>query len=219
VPPGPADAASILERARATRDDLAARLLLAAAVQRAGQAVGARVVLNGGAAVDFYASGALGTSAAYPAAWRASSDVDVVVIAVDPLREAWVPLLRELEKLGLRPRWIAGTARVVEVPDLPYVLEVVGDELGKGRGERPITVLLDGEIPLTVRSPEDVILAYAESGWHLRHSGDWTRALAVSAAMRERLDLAYLREESLRRGQLDVVERVLQGEPMRRLTF
>ncbi|GEM_PF-7088156 len=210
---GADDAASLLERARGEEDELASRLLLSAAVQAAGLAVGVRVVLTGGTAADFYAAGTLGTSEAYPALWRPSADVDVVVLAIEPYKPARDLMLRELERMGLKPRWSAGTARAIDVPDFPFLLEIVGEELGVGRDERPITVLLDGTIPLTVRSPEDVILAYAESGWHLRHGGDWTRALAVYAAMRDRLDLEYLRDEAARRRQSAPLDAVMALRP------
>lgn len=214
---GPADAASLLERARASPDELEARLLLAAAVQRAGLEVGARTVLTGGTAADFYASGALGTSEAYPAMWRPSADVDVVVISIEPWQEVRSDLLKRLEALGLQPKYLGGTARVVEVPDFPFILEIVGDELSRDPGaERVVTVLLDEVAPVTLRGPEDVILAYAESGWHLRHGGDWTRALAVYATMKDRLDIPLLMKEAERRGQREVAERVLRQEPLRR---
>ena len=58
------------------------------------------------------------------------------------------------------------------------------------------------------------LAAYAESGWHLRHTGDWTRALAVFTAMQDRLDLEWMRLEAARRGQGEVIERVLRREPL-----
>ena len=70
---------------------------------------------------------------------------------------------------------------------------------------------------LTVAStnfPENVILAYAESGWHLRHTGDWTRALAVYTVMADRLDVEWMTLEAERRGQADVLERVMRREPL-----
>lgn len=212
--PGPIDAASLLERARGSEDELEVRLFLAAAVGQAALAIGARSILTGGTAADFYASSTLGTSTAYPLKWRPSQDVDVVVISLDPFREARAPLLRELEKLGMKPRYVGGTARAVDVPDLPYQLEIVGEELSRDpRGERVVTVLLDGEAPLILRSPEDVVLAYAESGWHLSHGGDWTRALAVYASMRDRIDHDRLQDEAARRGQLEPLAAIIRQEP------
>lgn len=211
---GTVDAASLLERARTADDELEARLFLAAAVGQAALTVGARSVLTGGTAADFYASSTLGTSEAYPLKWRPSQDVDVVVVSIEPFREARGPLLRALEALGMQPRYHGGTARGIDVPGVPYELEIVGDELSRDpRGERVVTVLLDGVAPLTVRSPEDVVLAYAESGWHLRHGGDWLRALAVYAAMKDRIDHDRLHDEAARRGQLEPLAAVLRQEP------
>jgi hypothetical protein len=208
----PEGAAALLAKARAAGDDLEARLLVAAAVSEAGREVGARVVVTGGTAADFYATSAVGTSAAYPALWRPSGDIDVIVLAIGtwtPAREALVARLREL---GMVPRG----ARALDVPGVPFYVEIVADELGsRAREERTMTVLLDGTTPLELRSPENVILAYAESGWHLRHTGDWTRALAVFAAMKERLDLAWMRNEAERRGQTEALERVLAMKPLR----
>lgn len=205
---------ALLARARRTSDDLEARLLLAAAVSQAGREVGVRVVVTGGTTADFYASGALGTSAAYPALWRPSGDVDVVVLSVDAGRSARESLVARLGPLGLTAR-TPGVARVVDVPDFPFFLEIVSEELeGRGREGRTFTILLDDATPVELRSPESVILAYAESGWHLRHSGDWTRALAVFTVMRERLDLAWMRDEAARRGQTAVLERIERREPL-----
>jgi hypothetical protein len=212
---GPVDAASLLERARRAPDELEARLLLAACVQQAALEVGARMVLTGGTAADFYASSALGTSEGYPLKWRPSADIDVVVISIEPWKLVRKPVLRRLAELGMKPRYIGDTARVVDIPDFTFTLEIVGEELsGDPHGERVVTVLLDAVIPLTIRGPEDVILAYAESGWHLRHAGDWTRALAVYETMKDRLDLERMEEEARRRGQTHVLERVLRREPL-----
>lgn len=211
---GTEDAASLLDRARRADDELEQRLLLAAAVQRAGLGVGVQSVLTGGTAADFYASGTLGTSEAYPLKWRPSADIDVVVLATHASGDARVTMLRELERLGLRPRWVGGSARVVDVPEFPFTLEIVGDELSRDpRAERVVTVLLDGAVPVTIRSPEDVILAYGESGWHLRHGGDWTRALAVYSAMRDRLDVPRMVDEATRRSQRAVLDAVMRLEP------
>lgn len=208
---------ALLQKARASRDDLESRLLLAAAVARIGAQEGVRVVLTGGTAADFYSTGTLGTSAAYPTLWHPSTDIDVIVLSVGTWKPARVTLLRALEAAGFRPRYtLEDDARIVDVPDFPYTLELVAQELGSpGRDERTMTVRLDGNAPLDVRSPENVILAYAESGWHLRHHGDWTRALAVYAAMKERLDVEWMRIEAARRGQSEVLERVMRREPLR----
>ena len=92
----------------------------------------------------------------------------------------------------------------------------MGELTGDPRAERAVTVLVDNEHPVTFRSPEDTILAYAESGAHFRHQRDWERALAVYSAMKDRLDLAFLVAEADRRGQRDVIDRILRMEPLRR---
>lgn len=214
--PGNPDAVSLLAKARASRDDLEARLYLAAAVQLVATGVGARCVVSGGTAVDFFAGGATGTSEAYPLKWRASADVDLVVFSVPGFERARVKVMRALESdLGLLPRWQAGTARVIEVPDFPFGLEIVGDELNLDpRAENVFTVMLEERWPITFRGPEEVILAYAESGWHTRHTRDWERALAVCAAMREHLDVEHLLAIAQTRGQTQVIARVLAKEPM-----
>lgn len=204
----------LLARARATTDDLEARLLLAAAVAEAGREVGARVVLTGGSAADLYATGALGTSAAYPALWRPSGDVDVIVLSTTAWKPARKALQERLVQMGLEPRYFTDLARVVMVPDFPFYLEIVSEELGsRERDERTMTILIDDRVPLEVRGPENVILAYGESGLHLRHSGDWTRALAVYAAMKERLDVEWMKHEAARRGQTDMLDLVLALRP------
>lgn len=214
TPGAPDTPESLLARARATTDDLEARLLLAAAAAQAGREIGARVVLTGGSAADLYVTGALGTSAAYPALWRPSGDVNVVMIAVSPWMPTRKALLDRLERMGLEPRYFTDVARVVMVPDLPFYLEIVAEELGgRERDERTMTILVDGRVPLEVRSPESLILAYGESGLHLRHSGDWTRALSVYSAMKGRLDVEWMKHEAARRGQADMIELVLAMRP------
>jgi hypothetical protein len=212
----PSGAVSLLERARAAADSLEARLLLAAAVQEVALGVGARCVVSGGTAVDFYAAGALGTSESLPAKWQGSHDVDLVVFAFQGLRNVRADVLAALEDvLGLQPQYqLPGVARVVDVPSFPYGLEIVGDELnGDPKAERVFTVLLDERHPLTLRGPEDVILAYAESGWDTRHGRDWERALAVYAAMRDRLDVRWMIDEARRRGKDEVLQAIMQMRP------
>ena len=214
-------AVSLLERARAEPDPLAARLLLSASVQRVARSVGAHAVVSGGTAVDFYAAGAAGTSEAWPAKWAASHDVDVVAMPVRRYESVHERLLHALEdQLGLRPEWHVGTARIVRVPDFPFGLDLVGDELhGDPLGERVFTVMVDDLHPVAFRGPEDVVLAYAESGWDTYHARDWERALAVARAMRDRLDVAWMLDESQRRGKRHLVEAILRGEPLRRRPF
>jgi len=213
---------SLLEKARASQDDLQARLLLAAAVERIAEAVGARAVVTGGTGVDFYVAGAAGTSEAYPAKWRASADVDVVVLSVPPSwgdKEAVKRALRDM--LGFEPLLVGVDAdgkvllgRGFVVPRLGYNVEIVGDELhGDPRGESTFVVEIDGH-PVILRGPEDTLLAYAESGWHMRDARDWERALAVCAAMRPMLDLTILLEKAARRKMSGICDLVLRQVPL-----
>lgn len=207
-------AASLLERARASRDDLDARLLLAAAVNRIAIEIGLRSIVSGGTAVDFYAANASGTSEGYPAKWAPSGDVDIVAIAVEGSRSAPAELRDALAaRLGLRPRY-EGTPRVIEVPDLDYGLDVFASELERDpKAERVVTILIDDVHPVHLRGPEDTILAYAESGWHTRHSRDWERALAVYSAMKDRVDLPWMFREADRRKQRAALEAVVALKP------
>lgn len=214
--PAKDDRAKLLaEKAKRTTDDLEARLLMAAAVAQAGREVGVRVVLTGGTAADFYVSGALGTSAGYPALWRPSGDIDLIVLSVPSWGPGRKALQERLVGMGMEPHLFQETAREFDVPGFPFYIELVADELGdRGREERTMTILLDGEHALELRSPENVILSYGESGWHLRHSGDWTRALAVFSAMRDRLDLAWMELEAKKRGQSAMLEHVTALHPL-----
>lgn len=207
-------AASLLERARATRDDIVARMLLAAAVEQLALSVGARSILTGGTAVDFYVTSALGTSEGYPVKWRPSADVDVVVMRVEGPPAPRRDLIDALVKLGAKPRWFGDTARVIEIPDYPFTLELVEEELNRDpKAEHVMNVLVEGKWPVTIRGPEDVVLAYAESGLHMRHGADWERALAVYTAMKDRLDLPWMFEEARRRGQEEALKLVVEGRP------
>ncbi len=172
--------------------------------------------------MDFYAGGAAGTSAAYPAKWRASHDVDVVALAVHAGIDAERRLKLALrDTLGLRPAVIGRDAdgrdvlgRAIVVPDLPYGLEVVAGELrGDPDAARVVSVEVEGET-VRLRSPEDTIMAYAESGWDTYHARDWERALAVYAAMRDEIDHERLRARARERRMPGVVEEVISGRPL-----
>lgn len=211
--PGKDVAASLLERARASRDDLDARLLLAAAINRVAIEIGVRCVVSGGTAVDFYAANASGTSEGYPAKWAPSGDVDVVVISTEgPIAGATKLRAALASRLGLILS--SGTPRIVDVPDFAYGLDVFGTELERDpKAERIVTVLVDDVHPVHFRGPEDTILAYAESGWDTRHTRDWERALAVYAAMKDRLDLPWMIAEADRRRQRRALDAVLAMKP------
>lgn len=219
--PGDPVAVLLLDVARRASDELGARLALAAAVQRVAEGCGIESVVVGGTAADFYAGGALGTSATYPALWRASRDLDVVAISLrggtgtDALLRA---LERDLgfvlERLGtdVDGREILG--RAARPPALAFGVEIVSDELSLDpRAERVYTVEVEGQ-PVRLRGPEDAILAYAESGWVMPDARDWTRALAIAKTMRAELDVGYMRERAAERGMPQVLDEVLAGRPL-----
>lgn len=214
-------AVRLLEKARASRDDLEARLLLAAAVQRVATGIGVLSVVVGGTAVDFYVAKAAGTSAAYPAMWQASRDVDLVALsltdvgAVQRLKEALVgqlgftPMFQRTDADG-QPAW----SRTLDVPDFPYGLEIVSDTLGADpRAERAFIVEVEGE-RVYFRGPEDTLISYAESGWHFRDGRDWERALAVWRTMREEMDVEYLQRRAAERRMPGVLRMVMDQQPL-----
>ncbi|MHB8605924.1 MAG: nucleotidyl transferase AbiEii/AbiGii toxin family protein [Thermoplasmatota archaeon] len=215
-------AASLLEKARKSRDDLDARLLTAAATQRVADALGIQLIVTGGTAADFYAAGAAGTSAAYPPGWRASADIDLVVLrvrgslaTVNELHEALQARLGAIpERVTTNPDGSKSYSRQLTFPDSIYGIDLVGDSLNRDpNAERVITIEVEDQ-PVTVRGPEDTLLTYGESGWHLRHGHDWERALAVARTMRDELDLAYMRRVAKERGIEAVLDAILaQREP------
>lgn len=219
----PADpvAASLLDLAREAPDDLGARLALAAAVQRVAEGCGIESVVVGGTAADFYAAGALGTSASYPALWRASRDVDLVALSLrgssgtDALLRALERELGfEIERVGLDADGREILGRAARVPGVRFGLEIVADELSLDpRAERVFTVEVEGQ-PVRLRGPEDAILAYAESGWVMPDARDWTRALVIARTMRDELDVGYLRARAAERGMPEALDEVLAGRPL-----
>lgn len=220
-------AVSLLAKARASKDDLEARLLLAATVDRVARDLGVQSVVTGGTAVDFYVAGAAGTSAAYPEKWRASADVDLVVLEARARAGTLDQLRRALQRqLGLVPRSYPSHdgspvfVRTVAVPDFGYGLEIVGEEISLDpRAERVVTVDID-EGTVVLQGPEDTALHYAESGWDTYNARDWERALAVYRASRARdFDEEYLLRRAKERGQEAAVEAVLALQPLRRRRF
>lgn len=207
-----------LARVAGEPDRLRARLLLAGIVSRVAKDVGFQPVVVGGTAVDFYASGATGSSARLPAGWRGSVDVDLVSLRTggsQPSRR----LFDALKRNGWTPdetRDLHGNVhfgRGVPHPRLPqYPLEIVSEELN-GSYEHVVRISVD-EFEAAVIGPEDVVVEHAEWGAHTRDQQSWTRALAVAAAQKDDLDLSYLRDRAAERGFSDAVEKVLRGEPL-----
>lgn len=212
--------AALVERAREESDDLKSRLLVAAAIQRVAASRGLRAIVSGGTAVDYYVSGATGRSESYPTKWRPSGDVDVVVVSVDRgygdatlLKHALESDLGfGLERLGKNADGEVVIGRELVVPRFGYGVEIVATEL-IGDPLHVWTVEVDGHEVL-LRGPEDCLLQYAESGWDTHNTHEWTRALAIAAAMREDLDLPYLRRAARARNAAGVVEHALSGHAL-----
>ncbi|HUR68797.1 MAG TPA: hypothetical protein VM370_06080 [Candidatus Thermoplasmatota archaeon] len=183
-------------------------------MNRVALEIGSRAIVSGGTAVDFYAANASGTSEGYPAKWRPSGDVDVVVLSA----EGALPGAERLQdalgrRLGITPLF-PGAPRAMRIDRFAYGLDVFGSELERDpKGERVVTVLIDDVHPVHVRGPEDTILAYGESGWDTRFTRDWERALAAFAAMKDRLDLSWMYAEADRRKQRRVVDAVVAMRP------
>lgn len=204
----------LLQKARETDDDLEARLLLAAAVEQVALGVGIQPVVTGGTAVDFYAAEAAGTSESYPPGWRASADVDLVVLSVAGGPGTRKLLIEALADYGLKPV-NPDVPRTIEVPDFGYGLEIVGDELNLDpKAERIVTVRIDGKYPVTFRGPEDLILTYGEWAWVEFSPRDWERALAVYRTMRERIDMQYLVEAAKARGKEEMLRAITEQRPL-----
>lgn len=214
--------ASLLNKARASRDDLEARLLAAAAVQRVADSLGLRLVVVGGTAVDFYVAGAAGTSAGYPAMWRASRDVDLVVLSLAASASSEADLKRRLEaELGVELQRSPPDAEGSEsfghgltIPDFGYKLEIVADALsGDPKAERVFTVYVEDQA-LSLRGPEDTIISYAESGWFFYDGRDWERALGVWNTMKDECDVEYLKRRAGERKMPAVLEEVFAQRPL-----
>ncbi|MBI4393312.1 MAG: hypothetical protein HY556_05880 [Euryarchaeota archaeon] len=215
-------AVSLLDKARRSTDDLEARLLLTAALQRIADSLGLQLVVVGGTAVDFYAAGAAGTSAGYPKKWQASRDVDLVALSLRASSASENQLRRRLEaELGIDPEPFApdddgrvSYRRGLTVPDFQHGVEIVANELrGDPKAERVFTVEIESQ-PVVLRGPEDVLVAYAESGWDLYDGRDWERALAVWRTMEQEMDVDYLRRRAIDRRMPGVLEEVIAQRPL-----
>jgi hypothetical protein len=204
----------------AAKDYLAARLTVAALVQRLLQDEGLSTVVVGGTAVDVYVSGALGSSESYPAGWEESMDIDTVVLK-GLFGASKDEALRVLERHGFVGTKLRAGARY---PGLEIVVDLVGDGMPDDYSfdhvyEIQMEPWQELDIgPVHVTGPEDILFDYMESGWDTRHQRDWARALAVAAVMGEHLDLGYLFSKAHWRIDgmfVEPLERVLRGEPLR----
>jgi len=158
---------------------------------------------------------------------EASSDAGVAEALLDraagrePFRQADHPPAMQVGQLGFELQDWGRSAdgreeigRTIDVPDFGFGLEIVGDELhADPLGEHVVTVDVEGQL-VALRGPEDIIIAYAESGWDTHHAREWERALAVFRAMRESLDMDRLRRRAAERRMPAVLDEVLHQRPL-----
>lgn len=187
--------------------DLDARLLLGAAVTTLAPK-GARPVIVGGTAVDFWAADTTGGSLEPSRLIRASQDVDIVVAGfygdAKKLRLAMLASGNfKPASDGIAPEscraWI-GTS-------MPIMVEIIGDELA-GDPDRVATVDIgDGTVYLW--GIEDTLWQYAENTVSQRDRNDWARALAIAGAQEPDWDyIKSLAEAS----QMEFLVEALQGQ-------
>lgn len=212
----------VLDRVRSLTGgaELEARLTLASLVTALLAEVDQRPVVVGGTAVDLYVSGGLGTSESYPPGWRESLDIDTIVLHAEGVGSASKARER-LEDAGFEASLTGGSFLV---DDLPYPIDVVGEELPTDYSRDHLQpVRYDAwdrfDLPwVWLVGPEDLLSDYMESGVDTRHQRDWTRALAIAAAMEDQLDLGYLFTKAHWRrdgSYVEPLERLLAGEPLR----
>lgn len=172
--------------------DLDARLLLGAAITALAPE-GARPIIVGGTAVDFWAADTTGGSLEPSKLIRASQDIDIVVLGYfgddGRLRRALHEskmFRRTSDKLPVEDcrGWI-GTK-------YPVLVEVIDDELA-GDPERVATVEIGAGVAY-LWGKEDTLWQYAENSMRDRH--DWARALAIRGA--QELDWDYIAELATR---------------------
>ncbi|MBW3583068.1 MAG: hypothetical protein KY455_08220 [Euryarchaeota archaeon] len=204
----------------ADKDPLHCRLTVAAIANTLLEPEGLHFLVVGGTAVDTYVSGALGTSESYPARWQESLDIDAIPLRFlsGASREEVIPLL---EPHGFVP---GATRSSLRHPDIPYPIDLVGygfpDDYSP---DHQVTLYNETWEELTLRpvylaGAEDILFDYLESGVDTRHQKDWTRALAISTAMLEDLDLDYLYTKAHWRQDGALVawlDKLMRGEPLR----
>lgn len=197
---------------------LEGRLLLAAGITEAAREEGVTPVVSGGTSVDFYAAETLEGGPDWPRGWTPSEDLDLLNLASDSLGGART-IRRLLDGLGFEPAGGRDSPLGIDdergwiPPDVPVAVEVIGGEF-EGSRDHLVTAEVDGHEAI-LRGPEDTLLEHLDWADHTGDQRSWTRALAVAAAQRERLDEAYLDERVEERGLGEALERCLEGEPLR----
>lgn len=189
-------AAVVLRRLRGARDMLRRRLILAAWLNAALAAIGGRVVVVGGSALEFYTQGEYATA-------------DLDLVSVD--RVLIGQRLEELAFVHSGRYWVADELNlVVEVPD--DTLKVGGTP---GDWERVTSVEVPGIGAATIIGPEDLLVdrLLAARYWNDQASLHWARALLrywgaepTEALM---LDRAYLEALARREGVGELLAQLL----------
>lgn len=196
---------------------LEARLLLAAGITEAAREEGVTPVVTGGTSVDFHAAETLEGGPDWPRGWTASEDLDLLNLAPDSLDGAKT-IRRLLDDMGFEPAGGRDSPLGVDnergwvPPDVPVAVEVIGGEF-EGSRDHIVTVEVDG-LEALVRGPEDTLVEHLDWAEQTGDQRSWTRALAVAAAQRERLDEAYLRDRAVERGLEEALDRCLAGDPL-----
>lgn len=203
--PGPqrrrrlAAAAVVARRLRGARDILRRRLILAAWLNAALAAIGGRVAVVGGSALEFYTQGEYATA-------------DLDLVSVDR-----VLIGQHLDELGFAHAgryWVADELNlVVEVPD--DTLKVGGTP---GDWERVTAVEVPGIGAASIIGPEDLLVdrLLAARYWNDEASLRWARVLlrywGVEPAQALTLDRVYLEALARREGVGELLAQLLADE-------
>lgn len=199
------------------RRELDAKMLVAAAITELARTEGIRPVVTGGTSVDFWAAESVEGGATSFGAWRPSIDIDLGFLAADGVGDA-IRLRRLLHQGGFTP--VSGPPSKLGIegergwraPGVPVPVEIIGHTF-HGDKAKIVEVEVEGVVTY-MRGPEDTLFEHVEWAAHTKDQRSWTRALAVAAAQRERLDVPYLRRLAKERGYSDALERCLRGEPL-----
>ncbi|AEM39653.1 hypothetical protein Pyrfu_1799 [Pyrolobus fumarii 1A] len=148
-----------------------------------------RIIIVGGFAVEVY------TGAAYQ-----TYDVDLIVEGADATRVV-ERLLKELGELGLRTYHLALEALAAKA------IDIVGS-MYPSRGRRPpVTVRVNG-YRVYIEPPEDLIVKYLVAWRWWKSRIDRDKALAVAAALYEKLDWEYIRRRAAEERVVDEVDQL-----------
>lgn len=211
-------ASDAFEKARASHDAgrlLEAKLLLAAAITGLGAEVDVRPVVTGGTTVDFYAAETVERRPDRFRGYRQSLDLDLTMLTPHGGASA-ARLRRRIHDFGFRIAGVRGLpveqARPWSHPRLPIGIDLMASGF-HGDPDRIVRLDVDGH-EVWLRGPEDTLYEHVEWGVHAHDQASWTRALAVAAAQRDRLDIDYLRDLAKSRGYEQALDECLAGKPL-----